>query len=339
MNTDIKNENTYDSVFWTAVVKMTRYLIPLVNEAFGEQYTDNATIKLKPGKQITEQTDSSLIHGETDTLAELSENGITKDYHIEVETWGDKAIAVRIAEYAAGAAYGSVSLTEHGAEMTIPYSAIIFLRAADEIPDELVIDIKYPGGTASYKTPAIKIKNYSIEDLFNKKLLLLLPFYGFIFDKKFPGMEAEGIAELKDALDDINNRLVKMYEAGEIDIFQYGHLMDWLKRVLEKLTVNYSNVTKGVEDLMGGYILYTRTDEILDEIAQGIAKGEAKGRRDTTKLMNYLWENGRSEDAKKAAVDPEYLEKLFVEYQEMFKNSSLESQENQNEHEPELQAD
>ena len=149
---DILNENTYDSVFWTSVVKMTRYLIPLVNEAFGEHYTDNASIKLKPGKQITEQTDSSLKHGEVDALAELSENGITKDYHIEVETWSDKTIAVRIAEYAAGAAYDSVTLTELGAEMTIPYSAVIFLRAGDEIPDELVISIKYPGRIFSTKS-------------------------------------------------------------------------------------------------------------------------------------------------------------------------------------------
>ena len=322
---DILNENTYDSVFWTSVVKMTRYLIPLVNEAFGEHYTDNASIKLKPGKQITEQTDSSLKHGEVDALAELSENGITKDYHIEVETWSDKTIAVRIAEYAAGAAYDSVTLTELGAEMTIPYSAVIFLRAGDEIPDELVISIKYPGGTASYKAPTMKIKNYSIEDLFDKKLLLLLPFYGFNFDKKLPEMDSEGIGELKDALDEINDRLVNMYESGEIDILQYGHLMDWLRRVLEKLTVNYRNVTKGVEDLMRGYILYTRTDEIFDE-----------GLKDATQLMSYLAKQGRTDDIIKAANDQKYLEKLLAEYQEILNNSSSESQVNRSEPELEL---
>ena len=150
-------------------------------------------------------------------------------------------------------------------------------------------------------------------------------------------MDSEGIGELKDALDEINDRLVNMYESGEIDILQYGHLMDWLKRVLEKLTVNYKNVTKGVEDLMRGYILYTRTDEIFDEgITQGITQGEARGLKDATQLMNYLWENGRSQDAKKAAIDPKYLEKLLAEYQEIRKNASSESQVNRSEPELEL---
>ena len=35
-------------------------------------------------------------------------------------------------------------------------------------------------------------------------------------------------------------------------------------RVLEKLTYGYTTVAKGVEDLMGGYIVHTRTDDILD---------------------------------------------------------------------------
>ena len=51
---DIRNEKTYDSVFWTSVVKMTRFFIPLVNEAFGEHYTDAAKITLQKTKQALE---------------------------------------------------------------------------------------------------------------------------------------------------------------------------------------------------------------------------------------------------------------------------------------------
>ena len=34
---------------------------------------------------------------------------------------------------------------------------------------------------------------------------------------------------------------------------------------MAKLTMDYGNVKKGVDELMSGYILHTRTDEILDE--------------------------------------------------------------------------
>ena len=33
---DIQNEKTYDAVFWAGVLGLTQYLVPLVNEAFGE---------------------------------------------------------------------------------------------------------------------------------------------------------------------------------------------------------------------------------------------------------------------------------------------------------------
>ncbi len=53
--------------------------------------------------------------------------------HIEQETWPNKnTIAIRLAEYGAAAAFDSVKVTEHGAVMTIPYSAVVFLRKIDQ---------------------------------------------------------------------------------------------------------------------------------------------------------------------------------------------------------------
>ena len=75
---DIKNEQTYDSVFWTAVVKMKRFLIPLVNEAFHEHYSDQAIVVLEPNKLMTELPDGNFDHREMDAIATLSENGVEK---------------------------------------------------------------------------------------------------------------------------------------------------------------------------------------------------------------------------------------------------------------------
>ena len=283
---EIQNEKTYDSVFWTSVVRMTRFIIPLVNEAFGEHYTDKAEVNLIPGKQSTEQTDSSFVEREMDAFAKLTESGASKNYHFEVETGTDRSFAIRIAEYAAGAAQENVTLTETGAKTVIPYSAVIFLRARDEIPDKLRMEIEYPGGVVSYDAPVMKIKNYSVKELIDKRLLLLLPFYGFNFDDRFAEMETTGIGELKAALDEVDDSLSGLVESGVIDESQKGHLLDWTKRVLDKLTVNYKNVTKGVDDLMGGYILHTRTDEILDRgRSEGRAEGRTEGRNAMIEVM------------------------------------------------------
>jgi glycyl-tRNA synthetase beta subunit len=127
------------------------------------------------------------------------------------------------------------------------------------------MEIEYPGGKVFYDAPVMKIKNYSVKDLIDKRLLLLLPFYGFNFDKRFAAMETEGIEQLKAALEELNTSLSSLVESGDINEAQRGHLLDWTQRVLDKLTVRYKNVKKGVDDLMGGYIINTRTDAILKE--------------------------------------------------------------------------
>ena len=278
----IKNEKTYDSVFWTSVIKMTKFFIPLVNEAFGEHFTDSAKITLLRNRQAIELTDKSLEQGITDVLAELSEGDITKDYHFEVETWDDRTFAIRIAEYASRAAYESITLTESGAEMTVPYSAVIFLKAGN-MPPNFIIDIKYPGGVISYEAPVLLIKNYTVRELIDKRLLLLLPFFGVNYDGRFAEMEENGIDDLRDAMDELGTGLNRLKESGVIDEAQKKHLLEWTKRVLNKLTLNYNNVSKGVNQTMGGYLIRTETDDILD---QGIEQGIKQARSDI--IINML---------------------------------------------------
>lgn len=177
--------------------------------------------------------------------------------------------------------------------MTIPYSAVIFLRNADTIPDKLLIEIEYPGGTVSYEAPALKIKNYAIRDLFEKKLLLLLPFYSFNFDDQFEKMEAaKSIDDLSDALNEIHTRLTEMVDSGDLNEAQKNHLIDWLKRILDKLTVKYESVSKEVDKIMGGFILHTRTDDILDKgREQGLEQGREQERNS---IIEHMLRNGRT---------------------------------------------
>ncbi len=43
-------------------------------------------------------------------------------------------------------------------------------------------------------------------------------------------------------------------------------------------------------------------------------RGEERGQKESADLINYLWSNGRGEEAKRAANDEELLHKLLVEY-------------------------
>ena len=54
------NEQTYDSVFWTSINRMPRWTRALINEMFGRQYSDQATVILKPGKQVSDKPEHGL---------------------------------------------------------------------------------------------------------------------------------------------------------------------------------------------------------------------------------------------------------------------------------------
>ena len=65
---------------------------------------------------------------------------------------------------------------------------------------------------------------------------------------------------------------------------------------------------------MSGYIARTTADGILEQgIEQGIDRGIDQGSENATRVINYLWENGRGEDAKRAERDPEYRRQLMAE--------------------------
>ena len=284
----LQNEKTYDSVFWTGVVKMTQFLVPLINEAFGEKFTEAAKVVLKPGKQVTESVDGAFEQGEVDTLAEVSEDFgelVVKNYHFEIQAKEDGDLAIRIAEYGAAYAYSNVKWTDNGAEMTIPHAAVIFLRSRESTSDNYTIKVNYPGGSVEYKAPVIKIRDYTIDDIFQKHLLLLLPFFPFLYENELEEMDkdADKINDLHKVLDDVNHRLDEMVTNGDILESNKHHLIDWTQRVFDKLTVRYENVQKGVDEIMGGYILHTRTDDIIE---QGIEQGISQGHREDAIRMS-----------------------------------------------------
>jgi len=49
-----------------------------------------------------------------------------------------------------------------------------------------------PGGTLRYDIPVMKIQMYSLNDIFEKGLLMLIPFYIFSHEKRFLEYDRNG---------------------------------------------------------------------------------------------------------------------------------------------------
>ena len=155
-----------------------------------------------------------------------------------------------------------------GAEIFIPRSAVVFLRSDSKDVKKFRIYIKYPGGRVSYQVPVLRIKDYDLDEIFEKKLLLLLPFYVFnITDKELDEMDRDvtKFDRLKGIIDNIYVRLQEMMDTDELDGNQTGTIMLYIRNVLDKLTGKRENVRKGVEEYMGGYIIETIFDKMAQE--------------------------------------------------------------------------
>lgn len=325
----LTNEQTFDSALAAMVTKLERYVIPLVNEVFGKQYSENTRVEIRNNKHVIRQPDGSLKKRETDAYVELSEaekqgHPAARYYHFECETWYDRSIVLRIAEYASVIAEENAEEQRDGVILNYPDSAVIFLRPGKKIPKAMKITHRLPNGAeVSYEVPALQITDYGVDEIFEKKLLILLPFYLFRFVDEFERMEKEADRrkEMEEALGEISRRLEKLAEVREITVYQQRTILDLLLRVSDRLTVGYKELRKGVDDIMTGYVLRTEADDILDRgIAQGIERGRAEGRaedqREMSGLINYLLTNNRSGDALRATTDRDYLNELLSQFRQ-----------------------
>ncbi|MBR1707241.1 MAG: hypothetical protein IJ719_00230 [Clostridia bacterium] len=313
----LTNEQTYDSALGAMVTKLREYIVPLVNEAFGEKFTGNAEITLRNNKHVIRRTDDSLDRRDSDMVVELTEmlgEFVKKVYMFECETWYDKTIVFRIAEYSSSFAIETAKITNNGVVLKIPYSAVIFLHPNGSIPEVMKITYEFPNGKkVSYGVPTLQIKDYTVDELFKKKLLILLPFYLFKFANEFEEMEenAERRQAVNETLKDINRRLEALMSENGIDAYQKMTIQSLLKRVSDRLVAQYENLKREVDEIMSGAIARTQADDILEE---GQQQGREQQLDNVMALFSFLYNNGRTEDVQKATKDAGLLKKLMADF-------------------------
>lgn len=264
----------YDRVFRTVINKGKGYVIPIVNEAFDDNYPMDTEIIFRPNEHFISKQDTDTDEIITDTVFALR-NNIIKQYHFECESNPkNHTIVVKLFEYDTQIASKGVS--EDGKRMRVefPNTAVLYLRHNSNTPDYLEIEVVVPTGKAvSYSVPVIKVQNYTIDELFNKKLLLLIPFYIFSLEKKLDECEQDEkeLRKLQQLYEDIVNRLDKLEKDGEIDAYVKGVIISTATTVIANLNENRPKVWEGVGDYMSGAVLRCEVDDILDE---GIEKGK-----------------------------------------------------------------
>ena len=115
--------------------------------------------------------------------------------------------------------------------------------------------------------PVMKVQNYSIEEIFEKRLFFLIPFHIFTYEQRFEEYEvdSEKLQELMKVYEEIVDKLNGYAKQQVIDEYTKCTIIDMSKKVLEHLAKKYSNVKEGVRKSMGGQILDYEAKQIRDE--------------------------------------------------------------------------
>jgi hypothetical protein len=274
--------NIYDGAFRTILNDCRKLIIPVINEIFDETYTGTEEIRFFPNEHFLDQQDEADKERITDTNFTVFGKK-PKKYHVECESsLPDGRITIRLFEYDAQIALDEGEVTEETLTVAFPNTAVLYLRTYKKTPDKMKYVIVTPGGTVRYNVPIMKVQTYSLDDIFEKGLLMLIPFYIFSHEKGFQEYNSNErkLAELKAEYRKILDRLDKLEQQGVIGAFDKRTIIELSGDVIREIAQNYENVQKGVGDIMGGALIETEARTILN---QGIKQGKTQGISETKK--------------------------------------------------------
>ena len=256
----------YDDVFRTLLNDCSSLIIPVINEMFCEHYTGEEEILFSPNEHFVNRQGGEESERIADTNFRIAgKDG--KKYHWECQSSPDHSMLVRFFEYDAQIALDEGSIKGNRLTVTLPYSAVLYLRSNASTPDSLRLEIVTPGGTVDYEIPIMKSQNYTIKEIFEKRLLFLIPFYIFAHENRFADYERDPIQleHLKAEYQSIIHILENLVTAKEINEYTKCTLMDMSKKVLDHIAEKYNTIQEGVKTIMGGKVLEYEAKTIRNE--------------------------------------------------------------------------
>ena len=302
------NNTIFDNVFRTMVEKMTYLVVPLINEVFHTSYPEDVKIvhlrnehQMEDGELIT---DARLLIGD-------------KVYHIECQSVDDTTMSIRMFEYDLAIALENRRKVGRRFFVEFPRSCVIYLRTTRNTPDVEEVELLFPDGQVCvYRVPTVKLERYTKDSIFEKNLLLLLPFYVMRYEDAAHtiGEDSEKLQGLLKEYEDIRINLEKeLSTAGRSEL--YTDLNKLIIRISNYIFREEEKVRKGVDEVMGGKVLQLESERLREEgMAIGKAEGKAEGEARLSALINRLILEGRSDEIQKVVTDVNRRQELYSEY-------------------------
>ena len=204
--------------------------------------------------------------------------------------------------------------------MDFPKSCVLYLRSGKNTPDFLEIEMVLSDeNIVHYRVPTMKLETYTRNSIFEKNLLMLLPFYIMRYEKDIHEMSEnpEMFQSLLNDYEEIRINLERELSGADKTVL-YMNLNKLIIKIADYICRNEKTVRKGIGKIMGGKVLELESERLerLQKEAEAEAKaiGEAIGEERLSTLLNRLIMDGRSAEIQSVVTNAETRKRLYKEY-------------------------
>jgi hypothetical protein len=283
-----KNTHVFDKTFKELMQLSSKAVIQFINALFGTAHPLDSPVSYP-------NTESVNARGEVRTGDMILQIGDCR-YLIECQSRYTEQMIIRIFEYSLLNAWRTRTITEDGRiRLRMPRAMVIYVHAHRDLPEETELELEDSNKTLSrHKIKQIAVLNHSIEDLEQRKLILLLPFQIVKLQKKAKTAETDDeireiVQELKSLQEEINRVVEKAEEEQLISNGDCGIMQDYLQVLQEEAYSGYTKMEEAgkMTDLRAIRIKWQTLEKEWNEATQSLVE-ERRLREEAEKKIYEL---------------------------------------------------
>ena len=309
----------FDDVFRTIAQKMPFLLIPLINEVFQTNYSEDIHFQ-----QLRNEHYEKFGKIITDSILQIEDH----TYHLECQSSLDGRMVIRMFEYDFSIALELAQKNNETFEIEFPQSCVLYIRNHRErsLPDYHEAIVRFADGQQIlYRVPILRAQNYTVDSIFEKRLLILLPYHILRYESflKNSGTNSKKLEQLLTDYQKISDALEQCTDDKKSTL--YIDMIALIEEIADYIIPkDNEKVRERLGDIMGGKILKLESERLreLGEAkgrAEGRIQGQAEGRK--TERIEAI-QNMIKYDVSKEKILQDYSEE---EYNEAVKSMLVEA--------------
>ena len=239
----------FDDVFRTIAQKMPFLLIPLINEVFQTNYPEDIHFH-----QLRNEHYEKLGKIITDSILQIEDH----TYHLECQSTLDGRMVIRMFEYDFSIALELAQKNNETFEIEFPQSCVLYIRNHREhsLPDYHEAIVKFADGQhILYRVPILRAQNYTVDSIFEKKLLILLPYHILRYESflKNSGSNSKKLEQLLTDYQKISSALEQCTNDKKSTL--YIDMITLIEEIADHIIPkDNKSVRERLGDIMGGII-------------------------------------------------------------------------------------